>query len=245
MNANLLEMQRVVDEAKLKVKQSLPMLVPLPSTVGSSFASASTFYGTTPKKRKGVSGAIEKTFNIGAREQLDGEIARMLYKGGLSFHVARNPHYVNTFKSACSVPIPGYLPPGSDSMIDRGFLSPQRWWGIHGSSTPTLQGIAFKLLGQPCSFSCCEKNWSTYNFIHFMKRNKIKPQRAEVLVFVHTNLHLLSRRTSTYNEGVSQLWDVIGDVFDFMDMENAGVLKIADLSLDEPQLEVVLFSSDR
>ncbi|KAK3184882.1 hypothetical protein Dsin_032168 [Dipteronia sinensis] len=133
---------------------------------------------------------------------------------------------------------------GSDSMHDRSFLSPDMWWGIHGSSTKTLQGIAFKLLGQPCSSSCCERNWSTYNFIHSMRRNKITPQRAEDLVFVHTNLRLLSRRTPTYNEGLSQMWDIGADGFDSMEMENAGMLEIADLSLDEPQLEGVLFSSD-
>ncbi|TXG53295.1 hypothetical protein EZV62_022464 [Acer yangbiense] len=101
----------VVEEVELKVKQSLPRLVPLPSAVGSSSASASTFSGSDPKKRKRVSGAIEKVFNIGASEQLDDEIARMFYTGDLSFHFVRNLYYVNAFKSACSNPIPGYLPP--------------------------------------------------------------------------------------------------------------------------------------
>ncbi|KAK2662963.1 hypothetical protein Ddye_001537 [Dipteronia dyeriana] len=96
----------------------------------------------------------------------------------------------------------------SDSMNDRGFLSPDIWWGIHGSSIKTLQAITLNLLGQPCSSSCCKRNWSTYNFIHSMRRNKKAPQRAEDLVFVHTNLRLLSRRTPTYNKGVSQLWDI-------------------------------------
>ncbi|TXG48662.1 hypothetical protein EZV62_024537 [Acer yangbiense] len=539
-NANLLEMQQIVEEAELRVKQSLPRSVTLPTTIGSSSASASNLFGLDPKKRKGVSGAIERAFNMGAREQLDGEIARMFYTGGLSFHFARNPHYVNAFKSACSNPIPGYLPPGynslrttllqkekanlvrlldpikaaweikgvsvcsdgwsdsqrrplinimavsrllveakfphifwtpcvvhtlnlalknicspsshpkyddvmevcgwipkvssdawfiknfimnhsmrlamfndhsklklltvadtrfastivmlkrfkeikqalqhmvisekwdmykeddvekaravkekllnelfwldidyildftaliyemvritdtdkpclhlvyewwdsmiekvkiaiftkerrqledasrffdvvhgilvdrwtksstplhclahslnlryyskqwlqevpgrvpphqdfeitrerkkcieryfpnvterrkvneefanfsmfledfagSDSMDDRSFMPPEKWWGIHGSSIKTLQNIAFKLLWQPCSSSCCERNLSTYNFIHSMRRNKITPQRAEDLVFVHTSLRLLSRRSPTYNEGM-------------------------------------------
>ncbi|TXG61423.1 hypothetical protein EZV62_012786 [Acer yangbiense] len=407
-------MQRIVEEAELKVKQSLPRSVPLPTTVGSSFTSAS--YGLDPKKRKGVSGAIEKAFNIGAREQLDGEIARMFYTGGLPFHFARNPHYVNAFKSACSNPIMGYLPPGynslritllqkekanivrlldpikatweikgavncegefkdkyssanlliesireigqqnvvqvitdnaanfrtlnlalknicsplahpkydvmevcgwipklltvadsrfaftivmlkrfkeikqalqhmvisekwdmykeydvekartvkekyyrkqwlqevpgrvpphqdfeitrerkkcieryfpnvterrkvneefanfsmfledfvgSDSMDDRSFMSPEKWWAIHGNSIKTLQGIAFKLLGQPCSSSCCERNWSTYNFIHSMRRNKITPQRAEDLfsntieiIAIQRACHLCMSKTS-------------------------------------------------
>ncbi|KAK2648224.1 hypothetical protein Ddye_015713 [Dipteronia dyeriana] len=66
-NTNLLEMQRVVDEAELRVKQSIPRPVPLPSGIGSSSASPSISYRLDPKKRKRVSGAIEKAFNIGVR----------------------------------------------------------------------------------------------------------------------------------------------------------------------------------
>ncbi|KAK3183091.1 hypothetical protein Dsin_030377 [Dipteronia sinensis] len=132
---------------------------------------------------------------------------------------------------------------GSDSMNDRSLMGPVKLWINHGASTPTLQSMALKLLGQPCPSSCCERNWRTYNFIHSVKRNKITPQRAEDLVFVHNNLRLLSRRSQTYNEGVSHLWDVRGDGFDSMDMENAGILKIANLSLDEPELEAKLFRS--
>ena len=40
------------------------------------------------------------------------------------------------------------------------------------------------------------------------------------------------------------MWDIGGDGFDSMDIENAGILKIADLSLDEPELDVILFDSE-
>ena len=85
----------------------------------------------------------------------------------------------------------------SDSINDRWYMSPIKWWIIHGTFAPMLQSIVLKLLGQPCSSSCCERNWSTYNFIHFMKRNKLTPQRAKDLVYVHNNLRLLSRRLQT------------------------------------------------
>ena len=73
-----------------------------------------------------------------------------------------------------------------------------------------------------------------------MKRNKLKPQRVEDLVFVHNNLRLLSWRSPNNNEGESKMWDVGGAGFDSMDIENDGLLEIANLSLDEPQLEAVL-----
>ena len=74
-----------------------------------------------------------------------------------------------------------------------------------------------------------------------MKRYKLKLQRVEDLVFVHDNFRLLSRRSLNYNEGESKMWDVRGASFDSMDIKNVGLLEIVDLSLDEPELEVVLF----
>ena len=40
------------------------------------------------------------------------------------------------------------------------------------------------------------------------------------------------------------MWDIGGDDFDSMDIENAGILEIADLSLYEPELEAILFDSE-
>ena len=110
-------------------------------------------------------------------------------------------------------------------------MSPIKLWVVHETFPPMLQSIALKLLGQPCSFSCCEINYSTYNFIHSMKRNKLKPQRVEDLVFVHNNLRLLSRRSP---KGESKMWDIGGASFGSIDIKNAGLLEIADLSLDDP-----------
>ncbi|KAG6521801.1 hypothetical protein ZIOFF_018934 [Zingiber officinale] len=132
----------------------------------------------------------------------------------------------------------------NDAMRDRSLMSPTKWWVIHGASAPTLQSLALKLLGQPSFSSCRERNWSTYSFIHSLKRNKITPQRAEDLVYVHYNLRLLSRRSPHYNEGESKMWDVGADGFDSMDMEGAAILEIANLSLDEPKLESVLFTDE-
>ena len=53
-----------------------------------------------------------KAFNIGARERLNSEIARMFYSAGLPFHLARNPHFVSSYAFAANSNIPGYLPPG-------------------------------------------------------------------------------------------------------------------------------------
>ncbi|XLR38298.1 hypothetical protein S83_022958, partial [Arachis hypogaea] len=68
-----------------------------------------------------------------------------------------------------------------DSLNDRGIVDAKSWWLIHGGKAKFLQPIALRLLGQPSLSSCCERNWSTYSFIHSLKRNKLKPKRAENL----------------------------------------------------------------
>jgi hypothetical protein len=60
-----------------------------------------------------------------------------------------------------------------DSIHDRFAVSPMTWWTNHGQSIPLLMTLAIKLISQPASSSCCERNWSTYSFIHSVKRNAL------------------------------------------------------------------------
>ncbi|XP_056167042.1 uncharacterized protein LOC115679450 isoform X2 [Syzygium oleosum] len=126
-----------------------------------------------------------------------------------------------------------------DSIHDRYSWDPKAWWVNHGAYAPMLQNIALKLLAQPSSSSCAERNWSTYSFVHSMRRNKMTPKRAEDLVFIHSNLRLLSRKNPQYAEGETKMWDIGGDAFDTF--EDVGVLEVASLSLDEPEMESVVF----
>ncbi|XP_054789420.1 uncharacterized protein LOC129294967 [Prosopis cineraria] len=45
-----------------------------------------------------------------------------------------------------------------DSIQDKCVLEPKVWWSNHGADAPKLQGTALKLLNQPCSSSCYERN---------------------------------------------------------------------------------------
>ncbi|KAF3778930.1 hypothetical protein EJ110_NYTH42545 [Nymphaea thermarum] len=69
------------------------------------------------------------------------------------------------------------------------------FWSIDTKSPTTC----IKLLSQPATSSCCERNWSTYSQIHNVKRNKLTSKRAEDLVYVHSNLCLLSRNSNDYS----------------------------------------------
>ena len=93
---------------------------------------------------------------------------------------------------------------------------------------------AFKLLGQLCSSSCAERNWSIYKFIHSLKRNKMAPAHAEDLVYVHSNLQLLSRHHEEYVNAAIKMWDIARDSWNESDIHGGlRILENATLTLDE------------
>jgi hAT family C-terminal dimerisation region len=120
-------------------------------------------------------------------------------------------------------------------------MDARKWWVVYGVGAPQLQSLALKLLGHPTSSSCCEKNWGTYSFVRSLDKNPMDPKRALDLVFVHNNLRLLSRRSSQYNQGESKMWDIAGDAFD---LSEKGLMKMANLSLDEPEMERAFFMDE-
>eukprot|EP00268_Persea_americana_P006808 TRINITY_DN12455_c0_g1_i5.p1 TRINITY_DN12455_c0_g1~~TRINITY_DN12455_c0_g1_i5.p1 ORF type:complete len:129 (-),score=15.08 TRINITY_DN12455_c0_g1_i5:237-623(-) len=85
-----------------------------------------------------------------------------------------------------------------DSIHDHYEIDPKSLWVTYGACAPLLQTLVFKLLVQPFPSSCAERNWSTYSFVHLVRRNKMTPKHAEDLIFIHSDLRLLSIRTPQY-----------------------------------------------
>ena len=82
------------------------------------------------------------------------------------------------------------------------------WWETYGSETPDLAAIAIKILSQQISSSSAERIWSTYEYVHSAKRNKLNTKNADKLVYIHSNLRLLSRVTESYKKGQHSKWDM-------------------------------------
>ncbi|KAF5449742.1 hypothetical protein F2P56_030158, partial [Juglans regia] len=72
-------------------------------------------------------------------------------------------------------------------------INPVAWWTQFGCEVPTLQRFAVRVLSQCCSATGCERNWSTFDFIHSKKRNRLVHKRLNDLVFVRYNLKLRER----------------------------------------------------
>lgn len=107
-NEAYVEMQNLVKECEDRVKSSAPRPVPLPNSSNPVNGYIDMLEPETQKKRKG--GPLEKSFRTQDRDLCDAEVARMFYTGGLSFNLAKNPHYRASYTRASK--IPGYVPPG-------------------------------------------------------------------------------------------------------------------------------------
>ena len=68
--------------------------------------------------------------------------------------------------------------------------------------------------------------------------------RAEDLVYVHSNLRLLSRRNEEYVNTVTKMWDIARDSWNESDIYGgARILENAALTLNEPELEVMVIGN--
>jgi len=72
--------------------------------------------------------------------------------------------------------------------------SPAAWWATFGGDTPVLQRVARHLLSRCAASSGCERNWSTFAYIHTKLRNRLSHQKLDKLVFVNYNLRLRLQR---------------------------------------------------
>ena len=101
--------------------------------------------------------------------------------------------------------------------------------------------LPLKLLGQPCSSSYTERNWSTYKFIHSLKRNKMALTCAKDLVYVHFNLWLLWRHNEEYINVATKTWNIARDSWNDSDIHGGdGILENATLTLDELEWEAMV-----
>ena len=64
---------------------------------------------------------------------------------------------------------------------------PGRWWHMYGDPCPNISEIAKNILPLSCTASACERNWSSYGFVHTESRNCLKSETAEKLVYIYHN----------------------------------------------------------
>ncbi|GBG68159.1 hypothetical protein CBR_g2710 [Chara braunii] len=95
------------------------------------------------------------------------------------------------------------------------------WWEVHGRQQPRLQMIAKRVLGMWSTASPCERNWSTHDFIHTKRRNRLSVESVEKLVFIHWNLELLSASRRTDSRYIDVWEDQVEDPAEEIDVDDS------------------------
>ena len=67
--------------------------------------------------------------------------------------------------------------------------------------------VFYEVHCEVASACCCERNWSTFEFIRSKKRNRLEPAHANDLVYVFTNLRLIKQVKSLEYEQDFSEWD--------------------------------------
>ncbi|GKC65137.1 hypothetical protein Tco_1097735, partial [Tanacetum coccineum] len=106
--ANLLEMKTKDTEYENTKTNAAPRHVPLPG--------GGLEFQNTSKKRKSDLSPLARAFDTNTRAQLDQEIARMFYTGGLSFNLARNPYYWRSSTFVANQNLGSYVPPSYNKL---------------------------------------------------------------------------------------------------------------------------------
>jgi hypothetical protein len=89
----------------------------------------------------------------------------------------------------------------AQELIDK--YEPAIWWHEFGSSYPCLRTLAKRVISQKIYSSSCERNWSSYGFIHNKSRNRLTNERSKDLVYVFTNYRVQHELTRVQNHWAS------------------------------------------
>ncbi|XP_058227209.1 uncharacterized protein LOC131335737 [Rhododendron vialii] len=121
-------------------------------------------------------------------------------------------------------------------------LSPVSWWGQFGGLVPELQRFAIRVLSQCCSATGCERNWSTFEFIHSKKWNRLEHKRLNDLVYVRYNLKLRERIIRRMRDALDPISLENIDVLDDWVSEEPSLLGEEDIAweiVEPPSLEAL------
>ncbi|KAF4033574.1 hAT family C-terminal dimerization region [Phytophthora infestans] len=66
--------------------------------------------------------------------------------------------------------------------------SPISWWCTHIKMFPTLAKIALRVFATSTSLTAAERSWSTHDYIHSKRRNRLSLETVPMLVFIYSNM---------------------------------------------------------
>ncbi|GJN00951.1 hypothetical protein PR202_ga18178 [Eleusine coracana subsp. coracana] len=188
------------------------------------------------KKKRGPASALEKAWAMQDRKHLDALIARSFYSGGIPFNFARNPYLREAFCFAASRSLPGYQMPGCNKLRER-LLCEERGHidtlltktkGIWQSKGVTICADGWT---DPQRADNCEGQVKTKEYI----ADKLKSIIEDV--GRHNVVQVIADNAANCKGGQKAIIPFIASLIH----STQGILEVANLSLDEPELQAVSF----
>ena len=84
--------------------------------------------------------------------------------------------------------------------VKKNEFSPLSWWEQYGSLFPHLKKLALRVLGQPCTSSSCERNFSLIERVQSKKRCSLAKDTLEDLVYCNANMVMMDKRAKRLRE---------------------------------------------
>jgi len=93
-------------------------------------------------------------------------------------------------------------------------MQPHVWWYEYCNGAPELRAIAMRVLSMPLSAGSIERAWSSFDFIHNRKRNRLTVARADALVSIFSNMKLVRRAAQQaaagqHHDAIPWTWTVM------------------------------------
>ncbi|GBG73282.1 hypothetical protein CBR_g13001 [Chara braunii] len=132
-----------------------------------------------------------------------------------------------------------------DAKVDCEKLTPSEWLATYGGDVPDLQAIAIKVMGMWSTATPAERNWSSMDFVHSKRRNSLKPETLEKLVYIHWNMQLLraANNGGVNGEGYVDLWSSFFEAIPEPDENDGSVLRGPQDETEKTDEELVRQSS--
>ncbi|GBG65715.1 hypothetical protein CBR_g52310 [Chara braunii] len=107
------------------------------------------------------------------------------------------------------------------------------------------QAIAIKVMGMWSTATPTERNWASMDFVHLKRRNNLKPETLDKLVYIHWNMQLLraANNSGTKGEGYVDLWSSFFEAIPEPDENDGSVLRGPEEETEKTDEELVWQSS--
>jgi hAT family C-terminal dimerisation region len=85
-------------------------------------------------------------------------------------------------------------------------VSAHKYWNMFDEQVAALRKVAMRVLSKVTSSSACKRNWSAFEAVQSLKRNRLKSSTLNDLAFTRVNLRLQQARLESDHASTVPEW---------------------------------------